>query len=123
MRIRDWSSDLCSSDLVAVALFGFEEGGIKGSGRGAVGRYFRRLLPVSVRIGVEVVARLDAGVHRRLVDTTLGAKSIGRRRTIRAARTGDGSGQRRSGRKKDDESGFFRTEERSVGKEGVVQFR
>src|SRR3546814_8470364 len=94
MRISDWSSDVCSSDLiglveigdasfvaalfdrrlddrvnqVAVALFGFEEGGIKGSGRGAVGRYFRRLLPVSVRIGVEVVARLDAGVHRRLVE-------------------------------------------------------
>src|SRR3546814_13669548 len=79
MRISDWSSDVCSSDLLvaalvdrplddridqfAVAFLGFEEGRVESAGRRTIGRDFRRLLPVSVRIGIEVVARLHARVR------------------------------------------------------------
>src|SRR3546814_6123060 len=68
-----------------------------------IGRDFRRLLPVSVRIGIEVVARLHARVHRGLVDAELGAESIGGRRLVLAARAGDGPGQRGGGGQEDDE--------------------
>src|SRR3546814_13399186 len=66
-------------DQFAVAFLGFEEGRVESAGRRTIGRDFRRLLPVSVRIGIEVVARLHARVHRGLVDAELGAESIGGR--------------------------------------------
>src|SRR3546814_15159551 len=103
MRISDWSSDVCSSDLLvaalvdrplddridqfAVAFLGFEEGRVESAGRRTIGRDFRRLLPVSVRIGIEVVARLHARVHRGLVAAELGARSEERRVGTECVRT------------------------------------
>ena len=93
-------------DQFARALLGFEESRIEGAGRRAVGGNLGGLLPVAVRIGIEIVAGLDARVHRRLADAQLGADGIARLLLVAALRAGDGPRDDRGGGQEKDEDGF-----------------
>src|SRR3546814_7461358 len=82
MRISDWSSDVCSSDLPAWAERGMGKGGrdarAPGTGRGEPGTYGRRALRIGDAHGLGdqggavLAPDLDDAVHRRAVAAVLG---------------------------------------------------
>src|SRR3546814_7644271 len=79
MRISDWSSDVCSSDLVANAGFAAKQGELVGPLRGSLGWVLLRVTAVSTTparalaaVRDEIVAALRAQKEKRLLNDFTG---------------------------------------------------
>src|SRR3546814_12973381 len=131
MRISDWSSDVCSSDLVEVARLArpiFAVGGDRGQRRAAEIIIDLAREAVIFRLAGEAAARSDRKVaaitlvegRKRLAEVGEYADDIVRRRR-RGPRRARGVEIADIGIDRRGDSG--RSEEHRVGKEGVSKFR